>query len=165
MKKVIIFFLLLLILPAITNAQDSLKANLKYINFEINRVPLISGGYFLQDGLALEAGIALAFDGESNSNGLGIKVGLDKYFSQAKLSPLAGGYVRFDINPNAFGATGWKGSRIIFGGQWGLNYMVFSNLAVAGTIGGELSLNSPKDDTNSSNLSSFTSGLKIRFFF
>jgi hypothetical protein len=151
--------------PHFILAQDSLKANTKYVNFEINRVPIISGGYFLQDGLALEAGIVLAFDGEINSNGLGIKLGLDKYFSKAKLSPLAGGYVRFDINPNAFGGTSWKGSRIIFGGQWGLNYLVLDNLALAGTIGGELLLNSPKDDSNSSNLTSFTSGLKIRFFF
>jgi hypothetical protein len=165
MKNIYLLFAALLMIPNFIMAQDSLKANTKYVNFEINRVPIISGGYFLQDGLALEAGIALAFDGEINSNGLGIKLGMDKYFSQAKLSPLAGGYVRFDINPNAFGGISWKGSRIIFGGQWGLNYLVLDNLALAGTIGGELTLNSPKDDSNSSNLSSFTSGLKIRFFF
>jgi hypothetical protein len=165
MKRNIMFLAIILILPNFLIAQDSLKADTKYINFEIDRMPIISGGYFLQDGLALEAGIALGFNGENNSNGLGLKVGLGKYFSPNKLSPLAGGYVRFDINPNAFGATGWKGSRIIFGGQWGLNYMLLSNLSLAGTIGGELALNSPKDAGNSSNLTSFTSGLKIRFFF
>jgi hypothetical protein len=43
--------------------------------------------------------------------------------------------------------------------------MVLGNLSLAGTIGGEIALNSPKDAGNSSNLTSFTSGLKIRFFF
>ena len=152
-------------IPGISAGQDSLSVNSKYINFEFDRGPMISAGYFLQQGLALEAGIALAFDGEINSNGLGIRLGLDKYFTQTRLSPFAGGYVRFDINPNAFDATIWKGSRLIFGGHWGLNYFILKNLSLAGAIGGELALNSPKDLDNSSELSSFTSAIKIRFFF
>jgi hypothetical protein len=162
------YFFVLTVLSLITIpllAQDSLQINQKYINFEINRTPLISAGYFLQDQLALEAGIGLAFDGERDSNGLGIRLGLDKYFSSERLSPFAGGYVLFEINPDALASAGWKGSRITFGGQWGLNYFILKNLAVAGSIGGELLLNSPKDLDNSTKLTSFTSGLKFRFFF
>jgi len=165
MKTGFHIFICLLVLPVFLLAQDSLLVNQKYLNFEINRTPLISAGYFLQNRLALEAGIALAFDGERDSNGLGIRLGLDKYFGAAKLTPFAGGYVLFEINPDALSTAGWDGSRLTFGGQWGLNYFILNNLAIAGTIGGELLLNSPKDQDNSTKLTSFTSGLKFRFFF
>ncbi len=165
MKLYRIMFIFLAVFPVYLSAQDSLLVNQKYINFEINRTPLISAGYFLQNGLALEAGIGLAFDGERDSNGLAIRIGLDKYFGTAALTPFAGGYVLFEINPDALSSAGWNGSRLTFGGQWGLNYFILDNLAIAGTIGGELLLNSPKDLDNSTKLTSFTSGLKFRFFF
>ena len=50
-------------------------------------------------------------------------------------------------------------------GHWGLNYFILNNLSLAGAIGGELALNSPKDLDNSTELSSFTYAIKIRFFF
>jgi hypothetical protein len=165
MKLVIWVVIVICLLPGFLLSQDSLQMNQKYINFEINRTPFITAGYFLQDGLALEAGIGLAFDGEISSNGLGLKVGLDKYFGAGRLTPFAGGYVLFEINPNALSTASWKGSRLSFGGQWGLNYFIMDNLAIAGSIGGELLLNSPKDDSNSSKLTSFSSGIKFRFFF
>jgi len=165
MKLIIWVVVVICLLPGFLLSQDSLQMNQKYINFEINRTPFITAGYFLQDGLALEAGIGLAFDGEISSNGLGLKVGLDKYFGAARLTPFAGGYVLFEINPNALSSASWEGSRLSFGGQWGLNYFILDNLAIAGSIGGELLLNSPKNDSNSSKLTSFSSGIKFRFFF
>jgi hypothetical protein len=165
MKLSIWLMIVLVVCPGFLFAQDSLLMNQKYINFEINRTPFISAGYFLQDGLALEAGVGLAFDGEISSNGLGLRIGLDKYFGNNRLTPFAGGYVLFEINPNALSSTSWEGSRLTFGGQWGLNYFVLSNLAIAGSIGGEFLLNSPKEADNSTKLTSFTSGIKFRFFF
>jgi hypothetical protein len=165
MKSILWIIIALAILPGFLFSQDSLRMNQKYINFEINRTPFLTAGYFLQDGLALEAGIGLAFDGEISSNGLGLKIGLDKYFGAARLTPFAGGYVLFEINPNALSTTSWEGSRLTFGGQWGLNYFILHNLAIAGSIGGELLLNSPKEESNSSKFTSFTSGIKFRFFF
>ena len=165
MKQVIWILAVICLLPGFLLSQDSLQMNQKYINFEINRTPFITAGYFLQDGLALEAGIGLVFDGEISSNGLGLKVGLDKYFGTTRLTPFAGGYVLFEINPNALSSASWEGSRLSFGGQWGLNYFILDNLAIAGSIGGELLLNSPKDVDNSSKLTSFSSGIKFRFFF
>ncbi len=165
MKAILWVTIVFLMLPGFLFAQDSLQMNQKYINFEINRTPFITAGYFLQDGLALEAGIGLAFDGEISSNGLGLKIGLDKYFGAARLTPFAGGYVLFEINPNALSTVNWEGSRLTFGGQWGLNYFVLDNFAIAGSIGGELLLNSPKEASNSTKLTSFTSGIKFRFFF
>ena len=69
MKNFLIIFLVMASIPGLLIGQDSLSVNSKYINFEFDRGPMISAGYFLQQGLALEAGIALAFDGEINSNG------------------------------------------------------------------------------------------------
>jgi hypothetical protein len=165
MRSFLWIVIILVIIPGFLFSQDSLLMNQKYVNFEINRTPFISAGYFLQDGLALEAGIGFAFDGEINSNGLGLRIGLDKYFGSTRLTPFAGGYVLFEINPNALSSASWEGSRLTFGGQWGLNYFVLDNLAIAGSIGGELLLNSPKDTGNSSKFTSFTSGIKFRFFF
>jgi len=165
MKPILGVVIVFLVVPGFLSAQDSLQMNQKYINFEINRTPFISAGYFLQNGLALEAGIGIAFDGEISSDGLGLKIGLDKYFGATRLTPFAGGYVLFEINPNALSSASWKGSRLTFGGQWGLNYFILDNFAIAGSIGGEFLLNSPKENDNSTKLTSFTSGLKFRFFF
>lgn len=165
MFKLISIFIWLIILPVLLFAQDPLTVDSKYINFEINQMPFISGGYFLQDNLVLEAGVGLSFDGEIKSNGFGIKLGLDKYTGNDRLTPFFGGYSRFEINPNSLEQTFWKGSRLIFGGHWGLNLFLLKNLSVAGSIGAELQLNSPKDDNSSSKLSTLTSGVKIRFFF
>ena len=77
MSKLFISIVVVLIAPLILFAQDPLSVSSKYLDFEINRIPFISGGYFLQDNFALEAGVGVAFDGEINSNGLGIKLGLD----------------------------------------------------------------------------------------
>jgi len=146
-------------------AQDSLSAGNKYLNFEMNSTPFLSGAYFLQDLLALEAGIGFSFNGESNSDGLGIRLGLDKYLQARRLSPLVGGYVMFEINPNALETAGWEGSRISLEGHWGLNLFIFQNFAAAGTLGGELIFNSPEDRDDSTTLTSLTSSIKFRFFF
>jgi hypothetical protein len=165
MSRFMIVILGLVLIPIFLFAQDPLSVGSKYIDFEINRMPFISGGYFLQDNFALEAGVGFAFDGEINSNGLGIKLGLDKYIGGDRLSPFVGGYSRFEINPNALGQTFWKGSRIIFGGHWGLNLFLLKNLSIAGSVGAEFQINSPKDEDSSSSFSTFTSGVKVRFFF
>ena len=167
MSKLFISIVVVLIAPLILFAQDPLSVSSKYLDFEINRIPFISGGYFLQDNFALEAGVGVAFDGEINSNGLGIKLGLDKYTGSDRLSPFVGGYTRFEINPNALGETNWKGSRITFGGHWGLNLFLLKNLSLAGSLGAEFQINAPKpeDEDSSSSFSTFTSGLKVRFFF
>ena len=167
MSKLFICIITVLIAPLILFAQDPFSVGSKYLDFEINRRPFISGGYFLQDNFALEAGVGVAFDGEINSNGLGIKLGLDKYTGSDRLSPFVGGYTRFEINPNALGQTNWKGSRITFGGHWGLNLFLLKNLSLAGSLGAEFQINAPKpeDEDSSSSFSTFTSGLKVRFFF
>ena len=165
MSKLFISIVVVLIAPLILFAQDPLSVSSKYLDFEINRIPFISGGYFLQDNFALEAGIGVAFNGEINSNGLGIKLGLDKYTGSDRLSPFVGGYTRFEINPNALDQTFWKGSRITFGGHWGLNLFLLKNLSLAGSLGTEFQINAPKDEDSSSSFSTFTSGLKVRFFF
>lgn len=157
--------ILILLIPFLVSAQDPLQLNSKYINFEIDRIPIISAGYFLQDGLALEAGVGFAFDGGVNSNGLAIRLGLDKYLDGERLVPFIGGYTRFDINPNALRQAAGKGSRLIFGGHWGLNFFVLKKLSLAGTIGAELQLNSPKGDDSSTNFTTLTSGIRVRFFF
>jgi hypothetical protein len=156
---------ILLALISIGFAQDSLSVNTRYLNFEISRTPFVSGGYFLQNRLALEAGIGFNFDGESGDNGLGIRLGLDHYLATSRLSPFVGGYMMFEINPNVFQETFWNGSRLIFGGQWGLNLFILDHFAVAGSLGAELILNSPKEGDNSTSFTSMTSGLKMRFFF
>ena len=145
--------------------QDSLLAGDRYLNFEMNRTPFISGAYFLQNGLALEAGIGLSFNGENDSNGLGIRLGLDKYLQVSRLAPLLGGYVKFEINPDALELAGWEGSRLSLGGHWGLNLFIFRNFAAAGTLGAELIFNSPKEGDDSTTLTSMTSSIKFRFFF
>jgi hypothetical protein len=165
MRCFFIYILTILVVPNLLTAQNSLQQNSKYINFDMNRTPFVSGGFFLRNNLALEAGVGLAFNGENNSNGLGIRLGLDKFSNGDQLVPFFGGYVRFDINPNSLGDTYWKGSRLILGSHWGLNYFVIKNFGLAGTIGAELHLNSPKDGDSSTNFSSLTSGIKLRFFF
>ena len=157
--------LIILFVPILLMAQSTLPAGAKYVNFEVDRTPLISAGYFLQNGLALEAGGGVAFNGEMKSNGLALRVGLDKYLKQKQSSPFIGGYARFDINPNALYAAGWKGSRLTLGGQLGLNVFIIKQLAVAGAVGGEIQLNSPRNRDSSVNLVSFTSGIKLRYFF
>jgi len=76
-----------------------------------------------------------------------------------------GGYVMFEINPNALETAGWEGSRISLEGHWGLNLFIFQNFAAAGTLGGELIFNSPEDRDDSTTLTSLTSSIKFRFFF
>lgn len=165
MKKNV--WLLIIALLFISNgiAQDSLLAGSKYLNFEINNTPFISGAYFLQNLLALEAGIGFSFNGESDSNGLGIRLGLDKYLQAKRLSPLLGGYVKFEINPDALQEAGWNGSRLSLEGHWGLNLFIFQNFSAAGTLGAELIFNSPKEGDDSTTLTSMTSSIKFRFFF
>ncbi len=163
-RKVFSLFLLLGFW-AVLSGQEYYQPNTKYVNFTIERVPLISGGYFLQPGLALEAGVGFAFNGEQDSDGLSVRLGMDKYFRNDRLSPLAGGFLRFDINPNALEETYWEGSRMIIGGHAGLQYFLLKQLALAGRIGLELKLNSPKNGADSTTFSTFTSGLSIRFFF
>lgn len=165
MKKIIFAFFLLFLGWVVVLGQPQFQAEKKYLNFEINTTPFLTGGYFLRDKLALEAGIGLAFMGENETNGFGLRIGLDKYSPTEHLSPFFGGYAKFEINPNALNETFWKGSRLAFGGHWGLNYFILKNFAIAGAIGLELHLNSPKDGDNSANITTITSGLKARFFF
>jgi len=165
MRQFSLVVLIFLFVPIFLLAQSSLPTGSKYINFEIDRTPIISGGYFLQNGLALEGGVGIAFNGEMESNGMALRVGLDKYLKQEQASPFIGGYARFDINPNALYTPGWKGSRLSLGGQLGLNFFVIKRLAIAGAVGGEIQLNSPKNRDSSINLVSFTSGVKLRYFF
>ncbi|MFZ0390505.1 MAG: hypothetical protein WAN36_08590 [Calditrichia bacterium] len=136
-----------------------------YLGFEVDRSPLISGGYFLRPQLALNGAFGLALNGQQNSNGFSLKFGLDSYTNSRKIAPFVGGYTRFDINPNAFGWTAWEGSRFLIGGHWGLHLQLMDELAVSGTIGGELQLNSPEQGDNSTNLVSFRSGLNLRYYF
>ncbi len=165
MKLFIRLWLVILVIPAFLLAQGPLLTGSKYINFEIDRTPMISGGYFLQNGLAIEGGVGIAFNGEMESNGMALRMGLDKYFSSEQASPFIGGYARFDINPNALYTAGWKGSRLSLGGQMGVNIFIIKRLAVAGAVGGEIQFNSPKNRDSSLNLVSFTSGIKLRYFF
>ncbi|MBN2364681.1 MAG: hypothetical protein EH225_00900 [Calditrichaeota bacterium] len=160
----IIFIACLLLFAIQLPAQDSLEVHSRYLNFEVNKTPFISGGYFLQDLVALEAGIGFTLDGERDSNGLGIRLGVDRYFTEKRISPFAGGYILFEINPNVFGETAWKGSRLNFGGHWGVNVFVLKELAIAGKIGVELQLNSPKEGNNSTSFTSMTSGFQVRIF-
>jgi hypothetical protein len=145
-------------------SQPPFQANQKYLSFEITTTPYLSGGYFLQDKLALEAGIGLAFMGEDNSNGFGLSLGLDMYSPGEPLTTFWGGNVKYEINPNALDEAFWEGSRLSLGGHWGVNIFVVKSFAVAGIIGLEFQLNSPKDVDNSTNLTTFTSGLKARLF-
>ncbi len=165
MKRIKWLFVSLFLFLSNGWGQDSLSAGNKYVNFEIHRSPFISGGYFIQNRLALQAGIGFSFNGDDDSNGLGIQLGLDKYLQAQRLSPLLGGYVGFDINPNAFGETGWKGSRLYVGGHWGLNLFLWNHFAAAGTLGLELVFNSPKRGDDFTVFSSLASGVKFRFFF
>ncbi len=160
----ILILIFMIIFFSFLPAQDSLEVNSTYLNFEINRTPFISGGYFLQNLVALEAGVGFTLDGESNDNGLGIRLGVDRYFTQARISPFAGGYILFEINPNVFGETGWDGSRLSFGGHWGVNIFVLKNIALAGKVGLELQLNSPKEGDNSTTFTSMTSAIQLRMF-
>ena len=165
MKKNVwlLFTALLLVSNGVT--QGYLSAGDRYLSFEMNHTPYISGAYFLQNSLALEAGVGLSFNGESDSDGLGIRLGLDKYLQVRQLSPLLGGYVKFEINPDALEQSGWQGSRLTLGGHWGLNLFIFQNFAAAGTLGAELIFNSPKQGDDSTTLTSMTSSIKFRFFF
>ncbi len=157
--------LLLFIFPILLFAKEPLDAGSKFLNFEINRATLISGGYFLQDWLVIQAGIGFAVNRETETNGFAVKLGVDQYLDAGKISPFAGGYVRFDINPDAFGETYWEGSRFVFGGHWGLTYFLLQDLSITGTIGTEFQFNSPKNMDSSTNFTTFTSGVQIRFYF
>ena len=162
------YFLTVFLIPvmfSLANAQDSLRAGTRYLAFEIDRSPYISGGYFLQDLLALEAGVGFIFNGETDTNALGIKLELDKYFNARRLTPLAGGYARFEINPDALGDRPGEGSGVTLGGHWGLHFLILPNFSVAGTVGAELLINTPKEGDNTTTFTSFTSGLKFRFLF
>ncbi len=160
------FFILLLIpMVALTQELNPFKTNSKYVNVEIDETPFISGGYFLQDDLSLELGMGVAFRGDVDSNGLGLRFGIDKYLSTQRLASFVGGFTKFEINPNSLGQTFWEGSRLSLGGHWGLNYFILDNLSIAGALGAELQLNSPENLESSTNFITFTSGLKVRFFF
>lgn len=165
MKRTSLMALVMSFLWAHGFSQDSLSTGDKYLNFEINRTPFISGGYFIQNRLALQAGIGFSFNGENDSNGLGIQLEVDKYLRGGRLSPLLGGYVRFDINPNALDEAGWEGSRMFLGGHWGLNLFLWKNFAAAGMSGVELIFNSPERGNDSTVLTSLASSVKFRFFF
>lgn len=165
MKRTSLMALVMTFLCANGFARDSLSTGDKYLNFEINRTPFISGGYFIQNRIALQAGIGFSFNGEDDSNGLGIQLGVDKYLQGGRLSPLLGGYLRFDINPNAFGEAGWEGSRVFLGGHWGLNLFLWKNFAAAGMLGVELIFNSPERGNDSTVFTSLASSVKFRFFF
>ncbi len=165
MKNLFRTFILLCVFPLFVFAQQPLEQGSKYINFEIDRTPLISGGYFIISGIALDAGIGLAFNGDVDANGLALRLGVDQYWGEGSLIPFYGGFLRFDVNPNALGSAGWKGSRFVLGGQWGISYFLLKQLAIAGSIGAELQLNSPENSGDSTNFTSFTSGLKVRFYF
>ena len=159
----LIFFIILV--PLLARSQEPLQVNASYVSFEINRTPIISGGFFLQDLLAIEGGFGFAANGDIKSDGLGIRVGLDKYLTNERLAPFIGGFTQFIINPNALHQSDWKGSQLSVGGHFGLNFFVLKNLSVAGTLGGELQFNSPKDVDSSVNFTTFTSGIKVRLFF
>ncbi|GAB4372803.1 MAG: hypothetical protein Kow0042_16330 [Calditrichia bacterium] len=146
-------------------AQNPVDKDSKYVNFEIDRTPFLSGGLFIQKNLALEAGVGLALNDEIGSNGLAMRLAMEKYLSDKRLTPILGGLVRFDINPDALQLTGWEGSRLILGGYWGLNYFITSQLAAAVGLGADLQLNSPKNRDSSINFFTFTSGIKFKFFF
>ncbi len=165
MKKYPLILMALIFSVSVTSAQDSLKANTRYLAIEISRMPFITGGYFLQDLLALEAGVGIIFDGESDRNGLGVRLGLDKYFGHARVAPLAGGFVMFEINPGAFQRERQQGSRLTLGGHWGLNMMLLEYFSLAGKVGAEIILASPKEGDNAATLTSFSSGIQFRFFF
>ena len=90
MKKIMFAFFLLFPGWVVVMGQSQFQAEKKYLNFEIKTTPYITGGYFLQDRLALEAGIGLAFMGENDTNGFGLRIGLDKYFPAERLSPFFG---------------------------------------------------------------------------
>lgn len=165
MKKNNMMVLLVFFLWANGFAQDSLSAGDKYLTFEVNRSPFISGGYFIQDRLALQAGVGFSFNGEDDSNGLGIQLGIDNYLQGGRLAPLLGGYIRFDINPSALGEKTWKGSRVFLGGHWGLNLFLWKNFAAAGTLGVELIFNSPERGNDFTVFTSVASSVKFRFFF
>lgn len=165
MKRHVAGILLILCLPVFLFAEEPLEMSSKYLGVTMNPSPIISGGYFLQKNLALEAGVGFAFSGEENANGLAIRLGLDKYLGKGHLVPFLGAFTRFDINPNAVNNADWKGSRLTLGGHWGLNYFIFEQLSVAATFGAQLQMNSPKNKNSSTNFSSFTSGIQLRFFF
>jgi hypothetical protein len=165
MSRYFMLIIMVICCHMVVMAQKPYQMGTKYLNFEIEKMPFIGGGYFLQDELALEAGVGLAFIEEVNSNGLGLRLGLDKYQTGDRLSTFWGGYIKFEINPNALSQTNWKGSRLGLGGHLGLNLLILENFSVAGTLGGELFLNSEKDGDDSTNFSTFTSGLKARLFF
>jgi hypothetical protein len=164
MKIVPMIVIFILLCCAGAMSQPPFQANQKYLSFEINTTPYLTGGYFLQDKLALQAGVGFAFMGENNNNGFGFSLGLDLYSPGEPLTTFWGGYVKYEINPNALNETIWEGSRLSLGGHWGVNIFVVKNFAVAGTVGLEFQLNSPKDLDNSTNLTTFTSGLKARLF-
>lgn len=165
MKRGILFLTFLLLLPAVGQAQIPTQAGNKYVEFELQTSPFLSGGYFLKDNLALSAGVALALNGELNSNGFSLRLGMDRYLSNARLAPVVGGYARFDINPNSLGSASYKGALFVLGGYWGLNYFLLPNLAVGGNLGGEFQFNSPKNADSSVNLLTITSAIRIKFFF
>lgn len=165
MKRLLLLISIFLCIPAWSRAQDQMQMNTVYVNFELDRTPLISGGYFLRDELALEVGAGLAFNGEKDSNGLAIQIGMDKYMRGDNLFPFMGGFTRFEINPNALNRASWKGSRFLFGGRFGLAVMTVKNLAVAGAVGGEFQFNSPDQGDSSLNFFSFSSSVQLRLFF
>lgn len=165
MKQILFVLLVAGFLPALLTAQPATQAGNKYVELELQSSPFISGGYFLKPQLALSAGVAVAFNGELESNGFSLRLGMDRYLSTAKLTPVLGGYARFDINPNSLGSAGYKGAMFILGGYWGLNYFVLPNLAVGGNLGGEFQFNSPENADSSVNLLTITSGIRIKFFF
>jgi len=146
-------------------SQEPFQAGQKYIQVSVEKSPTIAGGYFLSSNTALHVGFSFRANGEISSTGLGIQLGMDKYLQNKDLTPFMGGTLKFEINPVAYGGSFWEGSRITLNGYWGLNYFPFKNLSLAGRVGGELQINSPKFLEDSINLGTFTSSVEIRFYF
>lgn len=164
MKHLLILFFLVALAGG-GMAQNYFESGNKYVSFEVNRSPVISGGYFFGDRSAINMGIVLHVNGQQETTGFGLQMGFDRYMRFAVLTPFWGGGARFSINPVAFTDEGYKGSQIILDGHWGIHLFLIKGLAIAGKLGLEVVFDSPKDNDTTVSFRTFSSGLEIRFFF
>jgi hypothetical protein len=145
--------------------QNYFQSGNKYAGFEVNRSPVISGGYFFNDRSAINVGFILHANGQQKTTGFGLQLGFDRYMRFAVLTPFFGGGMKFSINPNAYGGENYKGTQFILDGHWGIHLFVIKGLAIAGKIGGEIVFDTPKNTDTTISFKTFSSGLEIRFFF
>jgi hypothetical protein len=171
----IIFMTILIgfISAGVASADNSLKKDAKALSFGIaNSDILISGRMFLQNDLAVLAGVG--FDHSSNNDSTtdyGLLAGIRKYIQTTDLAPFVGGVVSYRredfIVPSGGGGTDVESQKTFtLSGVGGLEYFFTKQASVEAEVGVGLSSIDNVDGSgdDETQIGTFSSAVTVNFY-